>query len=67
MVLSWLALAKRPVKFHEIQAMKSINIKQRNIDIERRGFQVGLKDLCGSLIDVGTDGVVDFVHLTAKR
>jgi hypothetical protein len=67
MLLSWLAFAKRPLKTHEIQALKSINIAQRNVDFEHRSFRVDLKDLCESLIDIGEDQTVDLVHLTAKR
>jgi hypothetical protein len=66
MLLSWLTLAKRPLKMREIQALKSINVEQRDVDVERRRFRDNLKDLCESLIEVREDQTVDFVHLTVK-
>jgi hypothetical protein len=66
MLLSWLVCAKRPLRFHEIQTMKSINLSQRTIEFERRRFRVHPKDLCESLVDVRPDGSIELVHLTAK-
>jgi hypothetical protein len=66
MLLSWLTVAKRPLKLHEIQALKSIDVDARVVDLERRSFRVHPKDLCESLLEVRDDGTVEFVHLTAK-
>jgi hypothetical protein len=66
MVLRWLSVAKRPFKLHEIQALKSMDLDNGNVDFARQ-FKVDLKDLCGSLIEVSQDMTVDFVHKTAKE
>jgi len=66
MLLSWLVCAKRPLKWHEIQGAKSINLDKQTVEWERRRFRVDSKDLCGSLVEVRSDQTVEFVHLTAK-
>ncbi|OCK76290.1 hypothetical protein K432DRAFT_306677 [Lepidopterella palustris CBS 459.81] len=66
MLLGWLVCAKRPLKFHEVQTMKSINLEKREVEFERRRFRVNPKDLCESLVDVRADGSIELVHLTAK-
>ena len=66
MLLGWLVCAKRPLKLHEVQTMKSINLEQRTVEFERRRFRVDPKDLCESLVEVRPDGTVELVHLTAR-
>ena len=66
MLLCWLVCAKRPLKLHEVQTMKSINLEQRTVEFERRRFRVDPKDLCESLVEVRPDGTVELVHLTAR-
>ena len=65
-LLGWLVCAKRPLKLHEVQTMKSINLEQRTVEFERRRFRVDPKDLCESLVDVRPDGSIELVHLTAR-
>lgn len=65
-LLGWLVCAKRPLKLHEVQTMKSINLKERTVEFERRRFRVDPKDLCESLVDVRPDGSIELVHLTAR-
>jgi hypothetical protein len=65
-LLGWLVCAKRPLKWHEIQGFMSVDLNKRTVDFERRRFVVGPKDLCGSLVEIRSDGSVELVHLTAK-
>ncbi|KAF2997000.1 hypothetical protein E8E14_002795 [Neopestalotiopsis sp. 37M] len=65
-LLTWLVCAKRPLKWHEIQAAKSINLETQSVDLKRYRFRVESKDLCGSLVEDGQDETVDLVHSTAK-
>ncbi|KAK8015049.1 hypothetical protein PG990_008345 [Apiospora arundinis] len=65
-ILRWLVTAKRPIRWHEIQAAKAINIEKQKVDLERRKFQKGTKDLCGPLVEIREDGTVELVHLTAR-
>lgn len=66
MLLGWLVCAKRPLKWREIQGLKSINLEDQLVDFGREGFVVAPKDLCGSLVEVRSDGTLEFVHLTTK-
>ncbi|KAE8443985.1 hypothetical protein EG329_001209 [Mollisiaceae sp. DMI_Dod_QoI] len=66
MLLGWLVCAKRPLKLHEVQTMKSINLEQRTVEFERRRFRVDPKDLCETLVDVRPDGSIELVYLTAR-
>ena len=66
MLLGWLVCAKRPLKWHEIQGLKSINLDQQSVDFERESFLVEPKDLCESLVEVRSDETVELVHLTVK-
>ncbi|KAF7537521.1 hypothetical protein G7054_g3664 [Neopestalotiopsis clavispora] len=65
-LLTWLVCAKRPMKWHEIQAAKSIHLETQTVDLEQYRFRVASKDLCGSLVEDGQDGTVELVHSTAK-
>ncbi|KAK8851009.1 zinc finger protein [Apiospora arundinis] len=65
-LLGWLVCAKRPLKWHEIQGMNSINLDEQLVDFERQSFIKSPKDLLASLVEMREDGSLEFVHLTAK-
>ncbi|CVK85016.1 uncharacterized protein FMAN_01938 [Fusarium mangiferae] len=65
-LLGWLVCAKRPLKWHEIQSLKSINVDQQLVDFPRHQFSVSGKDLCGSLVELQEDGTLELIHLSAK-
>ncbi|PQE07968.1 zinc finger protein [Rutstroemia sp. NJR-2017a WRK4] len=67
LLLSWLIHAKRPLKFHEVQTMKSINLKKGEVEFEKRHFRVRPEELCESLVRVRRDGSIELVHSTAKN
>lgn len=54
------------MKWHEIQGVKSIDLETKSVDFQRLRFRVDSKDLCGSLVEIRSDGTVELVHLTAK-
>ena len=62
-----LVSARRPLKVHEVQAILSIRLNDKSIDLESRRYLHHLKDLCGPIIDVAADGTVELVHSTAKK
>ncbi|KAH8652695.1 hypothetical protein BGZ60DRAFT_533558 [Tricladium varicosporioides] len=66
LLLGWLVCAKRPLKWHEIQGAKAINLRNSSVEWDRRKLKVNPKDLCGSLVEIRDDETVDLVHLTAK-
>ncbi|KAI0550332.1 putative zinc finger protein [Xylaria curta] len=65
-LLGWLVCAKRPLKWHEIQGMNSINLDKQCVLLEHQRFMKSPKDLCASLVEIRPDGTLEFVHLTAK-
>ena len=66
MILGWLVVAKRPLRWHEIQCLKSINLDKATVEYERQKFLFGPTDLLDSLVDAREDGTVQLVHLSAK-
>ncbi|CAN9201287.1 unnamed protein product [Alternaria alternata] len=65
-LLSWLVCAKRVLKMHEVQTMRSVDFEKRAVEFEQRQLRVHPKDLCESLVDVREDGSIELVHRTAK-
>ncbi|KAF5549979.1 zinc finger C2H2-type integrase DNA-binding protein [Fusarium napiforme] len=65
-LLGWLVCARRPLKWHEIQSLKSINLDQQLVDFGRHKFSVSGKDLCGSLVELREDGTLELIHISAK-
>ncbi|KAK0701292.1 hypothetical protein B0H67DRAFT_558761 [Lasiosphaeris hirsuta] len=65
-LLTWLTCAKRPMKWREIQGAKSVDLEAQCVDFDKLRFRVDSKDLCGSLVEMRSDGTVELVHLTAK-
>jgi hypothetical protein len=67
LLLGWLVCAKRPLRWYEIQGGVSIDLSMQTVDFELRKLSVDSKALCGSLVEIHSDGEVDLVHLTARR
>ncbi|CAN9189995.1 unnamed protein product [Alternaria alternata] len=66
LLLGWLVYAKRSLKMHEVQTIRSADFKEGAVQFERRRFRVHPKDLCESLVDVREDGSIELVHMTAR-
>ncbi|TPX09019.1 uncharacterized protein E0L32_001720 [Thyridium curvatum] len=64
-LLGWLVCAKRPLKWHEIQCMNSINLYERRVDFEHQRFIKSPKELLASLVELRPDGALELVHSTA--
>lgn len=67
LVLGCLMAARRPMKLHEIQGILSIRPEDKSINLEKRKYVHHLKELCGSIVEVGADETVDLVHTTARK
>ena len=65
-LLGWLVCARRPLKWHEIQAAMAIDVEEQTIDFERRQLVVDVEDLCGSLVERHSGDRIELVHSTAK-
>jgi hypothetical protein len=66
MLLSWVACATRPLAWREIQAAVSIDWERRIVDYDRYQLAVGIKELCGALVEELPNGDISFVHSTVK-
>ncbi|KAB5535360.1 hypothetical protein GE09DRAFT_358884 [Coniochaeta sp. 2T2.1] len=69
-IFGWLACAKRPLKWHELQAAMSITVDERgNTSFSYRMGKTAMEiqEMCGSLIQVLPGNRIEFIHQTAKR
>lgn len=66
LVLGWLVCAKRPLKWHEIQCLKALNMDKECVDYSREKFLISPEELLDSLVVRREDGTVQFVHLSAR-
>lgn len=65
-LLGWMVCAKRPLRWHEIQAARSINTKAQTFDFQGRKLRNDIQVYCGSLIQILPGGRVELIHTTAK-
>ena len=65
-ILSWIAGAKRPLRWFEIQGAISLNLDAEAINEDGRRLLLEPKDYCASLVEVHSDQTVDFVHSTVR-
>jgi hypothetical protein len=66
-LLGWIACAKRPMKWYEIQGGVSIDLEIQAVDYEDRMHRVDPKVLCASLVEIRSDGSIELVHTTARE
>ncbi|KAI3572907.1 hypothetical protein IWW34DRAFT_636599 [Fusarium oxysporum f. sp. albedinis] len=66
-LLSWISVAKRPLRWFEIQAAISIDLDKGTINEENRRLVESCKDLCASFVEVHEDQRVELVHSTVKE
>ena len=66
-ILEIITSATRALHSHEIQGALSIRVDNQTIDFNRRRSVVPLEDVCGPIIEVHSNGVIDMIHPTAKR
>ena len=73
-IIEWVACAKRPLRWREVQATFFIDPKNGDCDYQDRRLRKSCKKLCSSLIDVqlGTEGapteaLLHLVHDTARE
>ncbi|KAK8059214.1 hypothetical protein PG996_009144 [Apiospora saccharicola] len=58
-ILGWLAGARRPLHWHELQVALTIQLDDQgvaNIDYDRDVLRADIRDMCGSLVHVVEDG-----------
>ena len=67
LVLQLLTTASRALYVHEIQGALAINPEEQNVDFESRHSRLPLDDLCGPIIQVHQNDLVEMIHPTAKE
>ena len=65
-LLGWMVCAKRPLRWREIQAARSIDTTDQSFDFTNEKLRSEKRDYCGSLIQVLSGDRVELVHTTAK-
>jgi hypothetical protein len=53
------------MKWFEIQGAMAIDVDKRAVDYKGRRLHVDLNELCGSLVETRSEGVIELVHSTA--
>jgi hypothetical protein len=66
-LLGWIACAKRPMKWYEIQGAVSVDFEHQKVDYESRMHRVHRKVLCASLVEIRSDESIELVHATARE
>lgn len=66
-ILELIISSKRTIKSHEIQGALSIGMDDRTIDFDRRRSRTPLAEVCGSIVEVHSNGVIEMIHPTARR
>ena len=64
-VLAWLACAKRPLKWYEIQGAFVIDLDHGDLNTKQQ-LREDCKELCASLVEIHSDQSVTLVHSTTK-
>lgn len=67
LVLTLVTTSRRALYSHEIQGALAINLEEQNVNFENRHSRFPLDDLCGPIIQVHQNGIVDLIHPTAKE
>ncbi|KAH7136884.1 hypothetical protein B0J13DRAFT_677676 [Dactylonectria estremocensis] len=69
-IFGWLAYAKRPLKWHELQAALSVNIDDYGgVEVQDCNIRLreSIQNVCGSLVHMPGGTSIDFIHQTAKE
>ncbi|KAH8892450.1 hypothetical protein GQ53DRAFT_646497 [Thozetella sp. PMI_491] len=64
-LLGWLACAKRPLRWYEIQGAMSLDLDEQTVK-ETRRLAKDPKELCSSLVEQHSDGTIALVHSTTR-
>ncbi|KAJ8132836.1 hypothetical protein O1611_g785 [Lasiodiplodia mahajangana] len=65
-ILGWIACARRPLKWAEVQGAVCIDLDNQVVDYARM-LSESPKGLFASLIEIGKDGTVELIHETARE
>lgn len=66
-LLGWMACARRPMRWHEIQAAASIDPVDQSLRFDLKKFRDHAQDICGALILELPGKRLTLVHSTARQ
>lgn len=66
-LLGWMTCARRPMRWHEIQAAASIDAQVQSLRFDAKKFRDHAQDLCGALIFELPGKRLTLVHGTARQ
>ncbi|KAF5575695.1 early growth response 1-B [Fusarium subglutinans] len=67
LLFGWLICAKRPLRWHEMQAITCFNPEQLKIDFENNMLRHDMEKYLGSIVRVLDGGHIHLIHSTARR
>lgn len=66
-LLAWICCAKRPLFWHEIQGIVSLDLENERLNEENKRIIGDIKDFCSSLVEIGVAGSLHLIHKTLKE
>ncbi|KAF4443951.1 Early growth response 1-B [Fusarium acutatum] len=67
LLFGWLICAKRPLRWHEMQAILCFDPDKLEIDFENNMLRQDMENYLGSIIHVLSGGYIRLIHSTARR
>jgi len=64
-ILQWIAVARRPLQWRELQSVVSLDLRRQEYD-KAKTPHTSIADLCGSLVEILPDDRVELCHSTAR-
>lgn len=61
-----LVAAARPLHVCEINGALSVDLTQKSVSFEQRRLVAPIEELCGPIVEVEADDIVQLVHPTAR-
>lgn len=67
LLLGWLVCAKRPLKWHEMQAILSFDAQEAKVDFDNRMLTDDVRKYLGSLVHVLDGDHIRLIHTSARE
>lgn len=66
-LFKWMTYSKRPLKWHELQAVMAMTEGCHGFDFENKQLLAYVTDLCESLVHVVAGDRIEFAHSSVKK
>ncbi|KAJ4267531.1 hypothetical protein NW762_003638 [Fusarium torreyae] len=67
LLFGWLVCAKRPLRWHEMQAILCFDREELKVDFENKMLRQEMEHYLGSIVHVLDGGHIRLIHTTARR